>query len=47
MQRLKHFMGGECVEGEWKRALSDINSSDARHVIAEIPLGTAVDRSRR
>jgi alpha-ketoglutaric semialdehyde dehydrogenase len=41
--RLKHFINGECVEGQGKRALLDINPSDATDVIAEVPLGTAED----
>jgi alpha-ketoglutaric semialdehyde dehydrogenase len=43
MQRLKHFIDGQCVESKGKRALLDINPSDASDVIAEVPLGTAAD----
>jgi alpha-ketoglutaric semialdehyde dehydrogenase len=43
MQRLQHFIDGQCVESKGKRALLDINPSDASDVIAEVPLGTAAD----
>lgn len=43
MQRLKHFINGQCVESKGKRALLDINPSNASDVIAEVPLGTAED----